>query len=156
MTLTEYIVTLTEYIVTLTEYIVTLTEYTVTLTKYLVTLTKYIVTLTDCRIQMTQTRIQFVTHTWHKRLEPYQNTSDEFLSPCLHPFPKLSAHYIECLVILWSTTECVNKKKHTTLKISPCSVWTKKKNIDLVLWAAPHTIIIPRSGSSKSFCENKE
>ena len=38
-----------------------------------------------------------------------------------------------------------------TLKMSPCSVWARKKNIDLVLWVAEQTKIMPRSGSSKSF-----
>ena len=36
------------------------------------------------------------------------------------------------------------------LKMSPCSVWTKKKNIDLVLCVAEQTKNMPRSGSSKS------
>lgn len=39
-----------------------------------------------------------------------------------------------------------------TLKMSPCSVWARKKNMDLVLWVAEQTNIIPRSGSSRSFC----
>jgi hypothetical protein len=38
------------------------------------------------------------------------------------------------------------------LKISPCSVCARKKNIDLVLCVAEHTKIIPLSGSSRSFC----
>lgn len=38
-----------------------------------------------------------------------------------------------------------------TLKMSPCSVWARKKNMDLVLWVAEQTKIIPRSGSSRSF-----
>ncbi|TNN71118.1 hypothetical protein EYF80_018638 [Liparis tanakae] len=37
-----------------------------------------------------------------------------------------------------------------TLKMSPCSVWARKKNMDLVLWVAEQTNIIPRSGSSRS------
>lgn len=36
--------------------------------------------------------------------------------------------------------------------MSPCSVWARKKNMDLVLWVAEHTNIMPRSGSSRSFC----
>ena len=37
-----------------------------------------------------------------------------------------------------------------SLKRSPCSVWSKKKNMLLVLCVADATMIIPRSGSSKS------
>lgn len=39
------------------------------------------------------------------------------------------------------------------LKMSPCSVWARKKNMDLVLCVAEQTKIIPLSGSSKSFCQ---
>lgn len=42
------------------------------------------------------------------------------------------------------------------LKMSPCSVWAKKKNIDLVLCVAEHTKIMPLSGSSKSFCHREQ
>lgn len=38
------------------------------------------------------------------------------------------------------------------MKMSPCSVWARKKNMDLVLWVAEQTNIMPRSGSSRSFC----
>lgn len=43
-----------------------------------------------------------------------------------------------------------------TLKRSPCSVCSRKKNMDLVLWVAEQTKIIPRSGSSKSFWNQGE
>lgn len=38
-----------------------------------------------------------------------------------------------------------------TLKMSPCSVWARKKNMDLVLCVAEQTKIMPLSGSSRSF-----
>ena len=44
---------------------------------------------------------------------------------------------------------------NVTLNMSPCSVCTKKKNIDLVLCVAEVTKIIPLSGSSKSFYNKK-
>lgn len=43
-----------------------------------------------------------------------------------------------------------------TLKISPCSVCRRKKNMDLVLCVAEQTKIIPRSGSSKSFWKDEK
>lgn len=42
------------------------------------------------------------------------------------------------------------------LKMSPCSVWARKKNMDLVLCVAEQTKIIPLSGSSKSFCQESK
>ena len=42
-----------------------------------------------------------------------------------------------------------------TLKISPCSVWTRKKNMAFVLCEAEQTKSIPRSGSSRSFCNRQ-
>ena len=45
----------------------------------------------------------------------------------------------------------IDKYSHPTLKISPCSVCARKKNMLRVLCVAEHTKIIPLSGSSRSF-----
>ena len=61
-------------------------------------------------------------------------------------------HFFPSLHGLLTISSSVSK---VILKISPCSVWAKKKNIDLVLWVAEQTKIIPLSGSSRSFQQSQ-
>lgn len=114
--------------------------------------------LTGFQTLKTQTRSQSSGHTWPLPRGSCQSISAWFLWPEKQHRPFLNMHscaltFCRTDFILPSSLLTISSSvSRVTLKMSPCSVWARKKNMDLVLWVAEQTNIMPRSGSSRSFC----
>lgn len=95
-----------------------------------------------CTFQSRKLEIPTFHFEWNKYLSAISFT-------CLkNPWKRNRWHsqgLLFCMLTISSSVSSV------TLKMSPCSVWARKKNMDFVLWVAEQTKIMPLSGSSRSF-----